>query len=158
MKKLMIQIAALFLGAMIVVPAFAVMDNVTYTFNGIGGLTVSTGSATYVARGQIESVFVDVTALTTGTVTLTSSAGTILTKSAIVCDTNFLPRAEIGTTAGGRITWTGTGANLDGATSNNVPGPIYDKIAVAGDLTCTFVGSAYAITTNNVVIKVIINK
>lgn len=154
----MLQITALFLGAMIVLPAFAGMDTVVYTLSDIGHSTASTGTATYVARGLIESVYVDVTALTTGTVTITSSSETILSKS-ITADANFYPRVAGQTTAGAAATWTELGSNLDGQTTNTITTTKFgEKIAVAGDLTCKFVGSTPAITTNDVVVTVILNK
>ncbi len=147
MKKFLYIIAAL---AMIAVPAFAAMDDVTYSLTQTRHLT---NSAAYTLRGQIESIYVDVAANTTNTILVTSSQGTILTKSTITADTQFFPRVAAQTTAGAAYTYS-TAGSLDTVTvtsAQSVP------IAVAGPVTVALF-SPNALTTNSATVTVILNQ
>lgn len=165
MKKIMAIIAALAAGVMIAAPSFAGMDTVVYNLSAIGVTTAATNSATYVVRGEIESIYVDVGTATTGTLTIADSYGTIFTKS-VSSDAQYFPRVAGQTTAGTALTMTTLGSDSGGATSNtftSASGGIggCQKIAVAGDVTATIVqtktggGDTY---TNAYVVTLIVNK
>jgi hypothetical protein len=157
MRKIMTKIVALILGALIVAPVYAGMDTVKYTLSGIGKLASSTNSATYVVRGMVESIYCDMTALGTGTVTVASDQGTIFSKS-VTADGQYFPRAVGQTTAGATLTWGASGTNgADGVGVTYTPTGT-EKIAVAGDVTVTLVSAVEATVTNNAVITLIINK
>jgi hypothetical protein len=152
MKRICIGISIL---AMLALPAFSAMDDVDYSVAVIGSAASSTNSATYVLRGTIESVYVNVPANTTNTVTITSDQGTIFTKASITADAQYFPRAAAHTTAGAALTW--TEVSSAGVTNTVTTTQFYDKIAVAGPVKVTVVGQTDT-TTNTVTTTIIINK
>jgi hypothetical protein len=151
MKKTLVIIA---LFALITAPVFAGMDAVPYKVSVIAS---ETNSATYVLRGTIESIYVDIAALSTNTVTITSDQGTIFTKAGIIADTQFFPRAAGQTTAGAAYTFSTLGSDSGGATTNLFTSAQYDKIAVAGPVKVTVIGQN-ATSTNLTTTTIIINK
>jgi len=158
MKKIMKKIAALVLGALIVAPAYAGMDDVVYTLPVIGSAASSTNSATYVVRGQIEGIYVDFTTGCTGTVTVASDRGqTIFSKATITTDTAYYPRTPVQNYAGTAMSLANNGTNgADGVGTTIVPS-VWEKFAVAGDVTVTVVGET-ATVTNSAVITLIVNE
>jgi hypothetical protein len=151
MKRISIVIAFL---ALFAFAAMAGMDNVPYKVSVIAS---ETNSATYVLRGTIESIYVDVADLSTNTVTITSDQGTIFTKAGITADTQFFPRVAGQTTAGVAYTFSTLGSDSGGATTNLFTSAQYDKIAVAGPVKVTVIGQN-ASTTNTTTTTIIINK
>ena len=158
MKKL---IAGLCVLTVCIFTVFAAMDTVVYSLGANTG--VNTSTASYVVRGTIESIYVDITAGTTSTVTVADSYGTVFSQAAIIADAQFFPRVAGQTTAGTALTMTLLGSNNDGATSNTVTsasGGIggCQKIAVAGDVTVTVVNAIETTATNTPVITLIVDK
>jgi len=125
MHKLVTLLAGIVLLAGV---GFADMDNKDYNIAVIGN---TTGSASYVVRGELEGVYVKVPAGTmTGTVTVATSQETLFTR-AITADGMYRPRVSTHTTAGAAATFVGG--------TNNVANPWYSKAAMAGIVTVTVV-------------------
>lgn len=103
--------------------------------------SVSTGTASYVVRGDIEAVRVIVPAGATGTVTLATANETVFTKSDMTASATFYPRLKVNTSAGG----------------TNLTEGVTDKYVSAGLLTATVVNSA-SLITNTYTVRVIYNK
>ena len=102
------------------------MDSKDYNIAVIGN---TTGSASYVVRGELEGVYVNVPAGTmTGTVTVATAHETLFTR-AITADGMYRPRVSTHTTAGAAATFVGG--------TNNVANPWYSKAAMAGIVTVT---------------------
>jgi hypothetical protein len=151
MKKLL-TLAAIVLCASY---ALAGVDSVAYSLTQTRHLT---NSVTYVLRGHIESIYVDIAANTTNTILVTDSYGTILTKSGITADARYNPREQAQTTAGAASTWTELGNDASGATTNAVTtGKFGERIAVAGPVTVALFSPA-AITTNDATVTILYTK
>lgn len=122
MNRLMTLLACVLLAGV----GFADMDNKDYNIAVVGN---TSGSATYVMRGELEGVYVNVPAGTmTGTVTVATSHETLFTR-AITDDGMYRPRVSTHTTAGAAATFVGG--------TNNVANTWYDKAAMAGPVTVT---------------------
>lgn len=133
MKRLITLLAIVLLAGV----GFADMDNKDFNVVVVGN---TTNSASYVIRGELEGVYVNVPAGTmTGTVTVATSHETLFTR-AITADGMYRPRVSTHTTAGAAATFTtysatNTGA---GATAAQVQ-TWYNKAAMAGPVTVTVV-------------------
>jgi hypothetical protein len=68
-------------------------------------VTTGTNSVSYTLRGVLEGVYVNAPSSKTGTVTVTSSQGTLLTVTDADTDAMYYPRAAMHTTAGAAATW-----------------------------------------------------
>ena len=155
MKKLITGLCVLTVCAM---SALAGMDTVVYGFSAATGTTTQTKA--YVVRGTIESIYVDITATTTCTVSVADSYGTVFSKSAIVADAQYFPRVAGQTTAGADLTQIYTGSSGEVFTATATFGGIggCQKIAVAGDVTVTVVHAIAAATTNTATVTLIVDK
>jgi hypothetical protein len=151
MKKFRLILPLLILLA--VNTARAGMDNVIYTLPVVGLLT---NTATYVIRGTLESIYVNMSASCTGTVTVTDDYGTLFTKATIGSDTKFYPRVAGQTTAGATLTMDSV-FNGSAAGTNTTTSPLWEKIALAGPVTVKIIGES-ASYTNSAVITLIVDK
>ena len=123
MKQIGVLLAAC---VMLAGVGLADMDSKDYNIAVIGN---ATNSASYVVRGELEGVYVNVPAGTmTGTVTVATSHETLFTR-AITADGMYRPRVSTHTTAGASATFVGGG--------NNTANTFYDKAAMAGIVTVT---------------------
>jgi hypothetical protein len=103
----------------------------------------TTSTVTYVLRGTLEAVLVDVTAPATSTVTVASQELTLFTKSGIAADSTYMPRATTHTTAGAAISYyTGNATNWTSMSQ-------YESQPMAGPITVTLVGQNGTSVTNN---------
>jgi hypothetical protein len=144
MKNTALIAAALF--AFIASNVTAQMADTDYTLSVSG-----TGNAakTYVIRGELEAVHIDVTAPATNTVVVTSAQGTLLTKTGIAADVLYLPRLATHTSAGAAATFVGG--------TNDTANTWYSKAAMAGPITVTVTGENAA-ATNSTIVKLIYRK
>jgi hypothetical protein len=141
-KGLMIMLAVVALAG----ASFAGMEDREFNLTVTG---VTTQSVTYVLRGTLEAVNVDVTAPSTSTVTVASDELTLFTKSGIAADATYLPRAAAHTTAGAAIQfYTGNETNWTSAAQ-------YEAQPLAGAVTVTLVGQNAASVTNNTKVTLI---
>lgn len=141
MKKVLAGLVA-FLATSVAL--FANMENREFSCTVIGA---QTNAVTYVLRGELEAIKVDVTAPSTGTVTVTSEQLTLFSKASIAADATFLPRAAVHTTAGVAATFVGG--------TNNVANAWYDNQPMAGSVTVTLIGENGASVTNNTKVTLI---
>ena len=126
--------------------SFAGMEDREFDLTVIGA---STQTVTYVLRGTLEAVNVNITAPATSTVTVASDELTLFTKSGIAADATFLPRAAAHTTAGAAIQfYTGNETNWTSAAQ-------YEAQPLAGAVTVTLVGQNAASVTNNTKVTLI---
>ena len=139
-KMLMIAILAAFAQA-----GFAQMDDRDYKVAVTGA---TTNSVSYVLRGELEAVHVDVPAGATGTVTVATSQGTVFSKAAIDADAVYFPRVALMTTAGVAATFVGG--------TNDTANAWYGKAPLAGPVSVTVIGTGTNAATYNV--KVIYKK
>ncbi len=126
--------------------SFAGMEDREFNLTVTG---VTTQSVTYVLRGTLEAVNVDVTAPSTSTVTVASDELTLFTKSGIAADATFLPRAAAHTTAGAAIQF------YTGNETNWTSTALYQPQPLAGSVTVTLVGQNAASVTNNTKVTLI---
>jgi hypothetical protein len=112
-----------------------VMDTRTFTITTIG---TNVGSQAFVLRGDLEAVYVDVTANKTQTVAVATSYGTALSES-FTADGLRLPRAQIHNTAGVAQTVVDAGANTNA---------VFTKFPMAGTVTVTVTPAANTTGTN----------
>jgi hypothetical protein len=126
------------------VALFASMQDREFSCTVVGA---GTNAVTYVLRGELEAIKVDVTAPSTSTVTVASDQLTLFSKASIAADATFLPRAAIQTTAGVAATFVGG--------TNNAANAWYDKQPMAGSVTVTLVGENAASVTNNTKVTLI---
>ena len=109
------------------------MDSKDYNIAVIGN---TTGSASYVVRGELEGVYVNVPAGTmTGTVTVATSQETLFTR-AITADGMYRPRVSTHTTAGAAATFN-VYSNTAATASAGIAQTWYSKAAMAGLVTVT---------------------
>lgn len=143
MKKVMVGMAAFIATS---VALFAGMEDREFSCTVIGA---GTNSVTYVLRGTLEAVNVDVTAPSTSTVTVASDELTLFTKAGITADATYLPRAAAHTTAGAAIQfYTGNETNWTSAAQ-------YESQPMAGAITVTLVGQNGTSVTNNTKVTLI---
>lgn len=148
MKKIATILAVL---ALCAIAAPAAMEDVKYSLT----LTKQqTNSVTYVLRGYVESVYVDVEDNTTNTIVITSDQGTVFSKSGITSDTQFFPRAANQTTGGAAFTYTMTGQLETTTVTSAQSGPI----AVAGAVKVSGYQTPGSLTTNAVTVTIIYSK
>jgi hypothetical protein len=126
--------------------SFAGMEDREFDLTVIGA---STQTVTYVLRGTLEAVNVNVTAPATSTVTVASDELTLFTKSGIAADATFLPRAAAHTTAGAAIQF------YTGNETNWTSTALYQAQPLAGSVTVTLVGQNAASVTNNTKVTLI---
>lgn len=131
MKKLAIIAAVLFAA----VSARAEMDSVKFT---LSCATTNVDSETYVIRGQIEGIYVDVTAGKTQTVAVAGTQDSFLSAS-ITADGMYYP-VQVGN-------------NDSGATTNT-----FVRFPSAGDVTVTVTPAAATTGTNTTEVTVIYSK
>ena len=99
---------------------------------------VNTNVKTYVLRGELEGIHVDVPTAGTCTVTVTSEEMTVFSKASIAADTYFSPRLALSKTDGAAATFVGG--------SNNTANAWYDNIPLAGPITVKVIGQAATVT------------
>ena len=112
--------------------AFGEMDDKVFN---VSVIATATNSASYVLRGELQGVHVDVPAGATGTVTVASSQMTLFTKSAIAADAYFPVRIPVYSTAGAALTVVDAGSNTNA---------VVDRAAMAGAITATVIGTGTA--------------
>jgi hypothetical protein len=137
MRKMIGMMAVMLLAG---VSARAGMEDREFSATVVGA---TTSTVTYVLRGTLEAVQVDVTAPATSTVTVASQELTLFTKSGIAADATYLPRAVTHTTAGTAITY------YTGNETNWTSTAHYEAQPMAGAITVTLVGQNAASVTNN---------
>lgn len=115
------------------------MDTRVYTVTSIG---TNAASQTFVLRGELESLYVDVTATKTQTVAVASAFGTAFS-AAITADAVYYPRVQEQTSAGAAIT--------SGSTTNTS----FGKFPMAGPVTLTVTPAADTTGTNTTTVTVI---
>ena len=126
---------ALAVSAFIAATASAQMADTDFAISLVG---TNTAAKTYVIRGELESIYVDVPASATNTVVVTSEQGTLFSKSSIAADAWYLPRVATHTTAGAAATFVGG--------TNDTANVWYSKAAMAGPITVTVTGENAALT------------
>jgi len=126
---------ALAVSAFIAATASAQMADTDFAVSLVG---TNTAAKTYVIRGELESIYVDVPASATNTVVVTSEQGTLFSKSSIAADAWYLPRVATHTTAGAAATFVGG--------TNDTANVWYSKAAMAGPITVTVTGENAALT------------
>lgn len=126
---------ALAVSAFIAATASAQMDDTDFAVSLVG---TNTAAKTYVIRGELESIYVDVPARATNTVVVTSEQGTLFSKSSIAADAWYLPRVATHTTAGSAATFVGG--------TNDTANVWYSKAAMAGPIKVTVTGENAALT------------
>ena len=126
---------ALAVSAFIATTASAQMADTDFAVSLVG---TNTAAKTYVIRGELESIYVDVPASATNTVVVTSEQGTLFSKSGIAADAWYLPRVATHTTAGADATFVGG--------TNDTANVWYSKAAMAGPITVTVTGENAALT------------
>lgn len=138
MKRLLFAIFTLLLLAGLVAPAvIAGMDDRDYSIQVIGA---GTNTKTYVLRGTLKEVWVDLPANATGTVTVThspsgqSGSNTLLTLSSATADSVDRPAYSLQDSVGAAI-----------ANTTNVP---YVPASLAGPVTVEVIGANGASVTN----------
>lgn len=132
MKYLVIAVAIL----AAVFSVKAEMDSAKYTLSTV---TTNVASKTYVLRGQIEGIYVDVTAGKTQTVAVASALDTFLSAS-ITADAMYYPVQVGNTDAGVAVTNT------------------FVRFPAAGDVTVTVTPAAGTTGTNTTQVTVIYSK
>jgi hypothetical protein len=105
----------------------------------------NTAAKTYVIRGELEGVYVDVPANATNTVVITSKQGTLLSKASIAADVWYLPRLATHTTAGAAATFN-VYSSTNSLTANAQTW--YSKAAMAGPITVTVTGENAGLTNS----------
>ena len=109
-KKMRKIMGILFGVALVVAPAIADMNNREYTISTAGAVT---NSASYVLRGVLKAIDIDVPTGTTGTVTVASANETLFTKS-VSADDVLRPLYASDNSTGGEISSTYVEAALAG--------------------------------------------
>jgi len=104
--------------------------------------SISTGTASYVVRGEIAAVRVIVPTGGTGTVTLATANETIFSKADVATTATFYPRLKVNTSAGG----------------TNIVDGVTDRFVSAGLMTATVANSATTVTNGTYTIRVIYRK
>ena len=147
MNKFTLMVLALFAWAGM---ARGEMDDKTYDQTVVAA-GVSTNS--YVLRGILEAVSVDVTAPATSTVTVVTSNGrTLFTLAGIAADATYYPTAAAHTTAGAAATFVG------GGDTNQVANAWRTKQAMAGSVSVILTGQNGAAVTNRTLTTLIFSK
>ena len=101
------------------------------------GATAKTNS--YVIRGDLQGIHIDVTAPATNTVTVTDVYGrTLFTKTTIAADAYYPILVPAYSPAGVALTFVGG--------TNNTANVVYTKEALAGKVTCVILGENAAIS------------
>jgi len=142
MKKILSAIVALF--AAFSLSARAEMDDVSVSATLV---TTNSQSWTYVLRGEIQGVYVDVAAGKTNAVLITSGEQTIFNAN-VASDSYFPLLAPAFSTTGVALT-----EIISGSTN-----AVLKPIAVAGPVTIRLAGAANTTGTNAVSAKIIIKK
>lgn len=149
MKKVLGLIGIVALAAQF---ASAAMDDRDFTVAVTG---LGTNSTSYVLRGELKGVYVDVPASQTGTVSVTSSQATLFSKADITTDAFYLPRTGI-------HQYTGAAATFNTYSSTNSlqanAQTIYDAFPMAGSITVTVIGQTAGTTAVNYVVTLIYEK
>jgi hypothetical protein len=134
MKKLAYILLAV--AAFGVVSASAEMDNKPFTGTPLGTTAITNS---YVLRGTLEGVAIDLTAPATNTVTITDEYGqTLFSKSSIAADAYYgivFPQ----------YTYAAAAATFVGGT-NDTANVVYGKTAIAGKVTCVILGVNAAVS------------
>jgi len=140
MKKYFLSIAA---GLAVASSAFSqTMDTRVFTLSTIG---TNVSSQSFVLRGELEGVYVDVTATKTQTVKVATSYATALEQSFTADGVRF-PRVQLHNTAGVAQTAVDGGANTNA---------VLGKLAVAGPVTVTVTPAANTTGTNTTTVTII---
>lgn len=152
MKKMLSVIFALLVAFSI--PALAEMDNVTASAS-----TITTAGFTnsYIVRGEVEGVIVEIPTAKTATVTIATASGvTLYTGTALTSATDgYVPiRYQAKGSTGTGLTWITADASIAGAATN----AIYGKIGIAESVTFTVNPAANTTGTNTYSVKLIVNK
>ena len=149
MKKSKFRFGVALLVTLVVIPAILVvagMRNVVFTSTVSGIISsAATGSVTKVIRGEIDSIYVDLTAGATGTVTVTDDYGTIFTLAGIAADTQYFPRRAGQTTVGGALTAVYTNIAGEGGTLVGEAAG-YSRYWAAGPVTVKVVNQTVDVT------------
>jgi len=138
MKKLI----AFILCAYAVGVAAQTMDTRVFTFSNIG---TNASSQTFVLRGDLEGVYVDVTATKTQTVKVATSYATALEQS-FTADGARFPRVQLHNSAGVAQTAVDSGSNTNA---------VLGKFPLAGPVTVTVTPAANTTGTNTTTVTVI---
>lgn len=130
------KIAVIILAALMASSVMALMDDQPIVLT-----TTSTNqnSASMVFRGTLEAVYLDVTANTTNTFTITDEFGQTLFSKSVTADAIYYPSMKRQTYAGADF------GDLIGATFTNM---YYDKFPMAGKVTVKLVPPAGAATSS----------
>jgi hypothetical protein len=135
--------------------AFGEMDDKLYNLTVVSNAS-TTGS--YVLRGTLRAVHIDVTAPATSTVAVTSEDGrTLFSKAGIAADAVYLPVAALHTTAGAAATFNSNWSTNDGVTSTEAQA-WYGAQPMAEKITVTLTGQNTAIVTNNTKVRLVYDK
>lgn len=139
--------------ALLALPAFAQMDNRDFA---VSCVTISTNTTAYTLRGELYGVYVDCPANKTGTVTVTTSQGTVFAKSAMTTDAMFYPVVPLNiASTGSAATFTTYGETNTPTSSANA---WYGKPALAGTVTAKVEPAAATTGTNTWTITLIYKK
>jgi hypothetical protein len=140
MKKLIVPV--LFLIAFASLSQAQVMDTRTFTLSHIG---TNVASQSFVLRGELESVYVDVTASKTQTVAVASAYGTALSQS-FTADGVRYPRIQLHNASGVAQTVVDAGTNTNA---------VLGKFPMAGPITVTVTPAANSTGTNTTAVTLI---
>lgn len=129
--------------------AQAGMNDITVSYTLI---TTNSDSDTYVLRGELEGVYVDVAATKTNAVLITDEYGATLFNAAVSSDLFYPIRVPLYGTTGSLITFIGGGATNDTANT------WYGKYPMAGAVTIRIAGHGASTGTNAVSATLIYNQ
>jgi len=125
--------------------ALAGADSKLYALESVG---LVTNAKTYVIRGEIEAVYIDVDTATTRTnmVYVTDPFGVVIFSNAtLTADAKYYPRKQGQTTAGAALSWTEAGTQTNTVTTTYFA----ERFAVAGEVTATYVNVGTSTTQTN---------
>lgn len=142
MKKFIASLALVGLCA----TSYGEMNDLPVTFSLI---TTNSDSETYVVRGGIEAVLVDVAATKTNVILITDAVGATVFSATVAADAVYPIRVPVYGTTASALTFVGGGATNDTVNS------WYGVYPSAGALTIRAAGAANTTGTNSVTVKVI---
>lgn len=147
-KTLSILIACLALAGV----ARAAMDNFSVSYSLV---TTNSDTSTQFCRGELEGVYVNVTATKTNVVLITMDGQTLFSKTC--SDDGYYPiRVPVyGTTASALTDSYSIWNNITNSVGTN---PIYGKMPLAGEVTIRAAGAADTTGTNAVAVKLMFSK
>jgi hypothetical protein len=132
------KISAFVISALMAASVFAGMDDRDFSFSQLGA---ATSTVSYVLRGELEGVHIDVAPVTTQMITVTTAQQILYSNATVTADA-WLPLRYAMVDS--------SGTSLINTTNN-----VYEKAALAGSVSVLVLGKNGATTTNATTVKVI---